>query len=106
MISPKYCFTKKAVNKWPHISEAPPNQPDYPWFSKCTLNLGLEKPMLINSATGRKQLIRGKRCDVRLLNNLYEESVVTFVLYEENVVTFVFWESHHGIFTFAIAIGV
>ena len=46
--------------------------------------------MLINSATGRKQLIRGKRCDVRLLNNLYEESVVTFVLYEENVVTFVF----------------
>ena len=31
-----------------HISEMPPNQPDYPWFSKCTLNLGLEKPMLIN----------------------------------------------------------
>ena len=33
-----------------HISETPPNQPGYPWFSKCPLNLGLEKPILINSA--------------------------------------------------------
>ena len=24
------CFTKSAVNKWVHISETPPNQPDYP----------------------------------------------------------------------------
>ena len=27
-----------------------PSQSDYPWFSKCTLKLGLEKPILINSA--------------------------------------------------------
>ena len=33
-----------------YISETPPNQPDYPWFFKCALNLGQEKPMLINSA--------------------------------------------------------
>ena len=50
MISSICCFTKKTVNKWAYISETPPNQPDYPWFSKCTLNLGLEKHMLINSA--------------------------------------------------------
>ena len=50
MISSICCFTKKAVNKWAYISEMPPNQPDYPWFSKCPLNLGLEKHMLINSA--------------------------------------------------------
>ena len=48
MLSPMCCFTKSTVNKWVHISEMPPNQPDYPWFSKCTLNLGLEEPMLIN----------------------------------------------------------
>ena len=47
---PYVVFTKKAINKWSHISETPPNQPDYPWFSKCTLNLGLEKPMPINPA--------------------------------------------------------
>ena len=50
MISPICCFTKKAVNKRTYISETSPNHPDYPWFSKCTLNLGLEKHMLINSA--------------------------------------------------------
>ena len=50
MISPIFCFMKKAINKWVRISETPPNQPDYPWFSKDTLNLGLEKPMFINSA--------------------------------------------------------
>ena len=49
MISTICCFTKSAVIKWAHISETPPNQPDYPWFSKCTFKLGLEKPMLINS---------------------------------------------------------
>ena len=32
------------------ISETPPNQPDYPWFFKCSLNLGQEKPMLIKTA--------------------------------------------------------
>ena len=50
MITPICCFTKKVVNTWAYISETPPNQPDYPWFSKCPLNLGLEKHMLINSA--------------------------------------------------------
>ena len=50
MISPICCFTKKVVNKRTYISETSPNHPDYPWFSKCTLNLGLEKHMLINSA--------------------------------------------------------
>ena len=50
MIPPKCCFTKKGINKWAHISETPPNQLDYLWFSKCPLNLGLEKPILINSA--------------------------------------------------------
>ena len=48
MISHIRCFTKSTVNKWAHISEMPLNQPDYAWFSKCTLNLVLEKPMLIN----------------------------------------------------------
>ena len=50
MILPKLCFTKSAVNKWAYISETPPNQPDNQWFLKYTLNLGHEKPMLINSA--------------------------------------------------------
>ena len=50
MIPPINCFTKCAVNKWAYISETPSNQPDYPWCSKGTLNLGREKPMLINSA--------------------------------------------------------
>ena len=50
MISPICCFTKKVVNKWVYISETPPNQPDYPWFSKCKLNLVLEKHVFINSA--------------------------------------------------------
>ena len=50
MISPKCYFKKKGVNKRAHISETPANQLDYPWFSKCPLNLGLEKPILINSA--------------------------------------------------------
>ena len=49
MIPAKLCFTKSAVNKSAYISEMPPNQPDYPWFLKCTLNLGIEKAMLINS---------------------------------------------------------
>ena len=49
MILPIFCFTKSAVNEWAHISKALPNQPDYPLFSKCTLNLGLENPVLINS---------------------------------------------------------
>ena len=42
-------FYEKHRKKSAYISETPPNQPDYPWFPKCTLNLGLEKPMLINS---------------------------------------------------------
>ena len=46
MIPPKCYFTKSAVNKWTFS----PYQPHYPWFSKWALNLGLEKPMLINSA--------------------------------------------------------
>ena len=50
MTLPKLCFTKIAVNKWGYVSEMPPNQPDYPWFLKCILNLGQGKPMLINSA--------------------------------------------------------
>ena len=50
MTPPKCCFMKKGVNKWAHISEAAPNQLDYPWFFKSPLNLGLEKPILINSA--------------------------------------------------------
>ena len=50
MISHICCFIKKTVNKWAYISETPPNKPDYPCFSKCTLNLGLEKHMLISSA--------------------------------------------------------
>ena len=50
MISPICCFMKKVVNKWVYISETPPNQPDYPWFSKCKLNLVLEKHVFINSA--------------------------------------------------------
>ena len=29
MISPTRYFMKSAVNKWVHISETPPNQPDY-----------------------------------------------------------------------------
>ena len=49
-ISPICCFTNKAVNKWAFISETSPNKPDYPWFSKCTLNFGLGEHMLINSA--------------------------------------------------------
>ena len=50
MILPICCFTIKAVNKWAYISETPPNQPVCPWFSKCALNLGLQRHMLINSA--------------------------------------------------------
>ena len=50
MIPPKCYSTKKDVNKWVHISETHPNQLDYPWFSKCPLNMGLEKPLRINSA--------------------------------------------------------
>ena len=50
MISPICCFTKIAVNKWAYISGKPRNQPDYLWFSKCAMYLGLEKHMLINSA--------------------------------------------------------
>ena len=50
IIPSKCCFTKTAVNKWVYISKTPPNQPDYKWFSKCTLDLSPEKPMLINSA--------------------------------------------------------
>ena len=49
MVPPKLCCTKSAVNKWAYISETPSNQPDYPWFLKCILILGLEKPILINS---------------------------------------------------------
>ena len=63
MIPPKLCFTKSAVNKWAYIPETPPNQPDYPWFLKCTLNLGQEKPMLINSADtshGSRKIPPGK----------------------------------------------
>ena len=48
MIPPKLCFTKCVVSKWAYISETPPNLPDYPWLLKYTLNLGQEKPMLIN----------------------------------------------------------
>ena len=50
MISSICCFTKSAVNYMGTYLWTPPNQPDYPWFSKCTLKLGLEKPVLINSA--------------------------------------------------------
>ena len=50
MIPPKCCSTKKDVNKWVHISETHPNQLDYPWFSKCPLNMELEKPIRINFA--------------------------------------------------------
>ena len=49
MTPPKCCSTKKGVNNWVHISETRPNQLNYPWFSKCPLNLSLEKPILINS---------------------------------------------------------
>ena len=37
MISPKCCLTKKGLNKWACIAELPPNQSDYPWFSKLIL---------------------------------------------------------------------
>ena len=50
MILVKLCFTKSAVNKWAYFSETSHNHPDYPQFLKWTLNLGQEKPMLINSA--------------------------------------------------------
>ena len=50
MTPPKCCFTKKGVNKLAHISKMPHNQLDYSWFLKCLINLGLEKPLLINSA--------------------------------------------------------
>ena len=50
MILLKLCFTKSTVNKWAYISQTPANQPDYPCFFKCTLNIGQEKPMLINPA--------------------------------------------------------
>ena len=46
MIPPKICFTKSVIRKWAYNSEKPSNQPDY----TCTLNLGLEKTMLIDSA--------------------------------------------------------
>ena len=49
MTPPKCCFIKKSVNKWTHNSETHSNQLDYPWFSKCPLNFGLEKGILINS---------------------------------------------------------
>ena len=50
MIPPKCYFTESVINKWAYISEMPPNQSDYLCFWKCTLNLCLEKPMLINYA--------------------------------------------------------
>ena len=50
LIRPSGPHYKKCGKQWEHISETPPNQSDYPWFSKCTLNLNLVKPMLINSA--------------------------------------------------------
>ena len=46
----EYEYENMRTWEWPHTFETPPIQPDYPWFSKCTLNLGLEKAMLINSA--------------------------------------------------------
>ena len=38
MIAPICCFTKSSVNNWVHISEMPPNQPDYPWILSLFLS--------------------------------------------------------------------
>ena len=52
MIPSKCCFTKSDIKNWFYLSEVSLNQAEYPWFSKskCTLNFGLEKSMLTNSA--------------------------------------------------------
>ena len=73
MISPML-FYKKVVNKWALISVTPPNQPDYPWFSKCTLNLSLEKHMLINtyppSATGLVNTMSVNHFQTKLISKM------------------------------------
>ena len=76
-IFPICCFTKKAVNKWAYISETPPNQPDYPWFSKCTLNFGLGEHMLINST------------DMWHLPPFSHWSITTFLVKEDHIWPFI-----------------
>ena len=76
-IFPICCFTRKAVNKWAYISETPPNQPDYPWFSKCTLNFGLGEHMLINST------------DMWHLPPFSHWSITTFLVKEDHIWPFI-----------------
>ena len=71
MISPICCFTKSGVNKWAHIPEMPPNQPDYPWFSKYTLNSGLDKPMLLNSTNMSHLLPFSHRSSIFVIYKCY-----------------------------------